>query len=424
MVSERTKFFLTIPDFWPDLFGEEYSLLDIKLETEERIRQIRTASKRVGQIYRKTLPLLQNMEDDSLLQLGIPEEAIPYVRLNTSQLMTLIGRMDFVVTENDIKLLEFNTDTPTFMKETFHVNGRVSAYFKERDANEGLEQLLMKSLQRGILEACQRTETLSPIIVFTSHEDHPEDYYTTKYLQELCDLPSHFIPLSKLKVLAEDIVDNGKLVLKRGAYTPDGERIDVLYRPTYPIEHLIDDREVTTKERVGVKLLRLVEEEMLILLNPPSAFLLQSKAVQAVIWGLHQEKQAFFSLEEHGWIQDYFLPTYLEEEPFLVKKEQFVRKPAFGREGDSIVIFNENGKKVVEDKQKTYTSALSVFQKFANLPQYTIQTAKGKKKVHLLYGCFYVHNMPMAIGIRAGGLITDNHSYFLPIGIQDERRLT
>ncbi|MEI5908377.1 glutathionylspermidine synthase family protein [Bacillus spongiae] len=422
--KERDAFYKTIPQYWPNLYDEEYSLFDVKLDSNERIQQIRTATKRVGHIFRKVTPLLQQMSSESLSQLGFPSEAIAYVRLSTSHLITLIGRMDFVVSGKTIKLLELNSDTPTFIKETFNVNNKICDYFHQQTANEGLEELLSKALRKGIHEAWNNKENRPPVIVFTSHDDHVEDYYTTKYLQELCGLPSSYFPLAKLKVLSEDIVENGEVLAEKGLYTPDGERIDVLYRPTYPIEHLVEDLSTESNEKIGETLLCFVEEGHVTIMNPPSSFLLQSKAVQAVIWGLFEEDHPYFNEEEKGWISQYFLPTYLESDPFIVKKEKFVRKPAFGREGDTVVIYNEFGEKVLEDQQKTYENSLFVYQQFMPLPQHNIRTEKGMVNAHIMYGSFYVHHTPMAIGIRAGGPITDNRSYFLPVAITKRKGMS
>ena len=37
-----------------------------------------------------------------------------------------------------------------------------------------------------------------------------------------------------------------------------------------------------------------------------------------------------------------------------------------------------------------------------------------------MYGCFYINGQASAIGIRAGRQITDNESYFLPVGLEKE----
>lgn len=102
-------------------------------------------------------------------------------------------------------------------------------------------------------------------------------------------------------------------------------KIDVLYRQTFPIESLITDED-DEGNPIGQWLLELVEEGKLMIMNPPSAFLLQSKAVQAIIWGLHEEYHPFYTDEEHEWIEEYFLPTYLE--PDAVRKGSSLREKA------------------------------------------------------------------------------------------------
>jgi len=150
--------------------------------------------------------------------------------------------------------------------------------------------------------------------------------------------------------------------------------------------------------------------------NPPSAFLLQSKAIMALIWGLHEEEHSFYTPEEHNAIHKYFLPTYLDPDVFLQQGQSFVKKPSFSREGDTVEIFSNTGKKIAEDIHKTYKDELPVYQQFIELPQTMIQTEQGPKRAHYMYGCFYINGKASAIGIRAGGQITDNGSYFLPIG--------
>ncbi|KUP06784.1 hypothetical protein Q73_10625 [Bacillus coahuilensis m2-6] len=415
--SERQAFYSQFDQYWHDLYGEEYSLLDVKYESNETINKIRQATKRVGSIYQKTLQLLTNLDDDTLIQLGFPKATHEFVRLPSHSLITLLGRMDFVVQDGKIKLLEFNSDTPTFIKETFFINGKVCEYFQCEDPNQDLEELLGKSLNKGIREAWTKDRT--PTIVFTSHPDHEEDYFTTLYLQKLSKVPSQYVPLSDLQIIEEDFINGGQMVLESGVYTPEGERIDILYRPTYPVEHLVEDVAKGSQDKIGETLLRFVKDNKLILLNPPSAFLLQSKAVQAIIWGLYEEEHPYFTEEEQEWIGEHFLATYLEPDSFVQSNQKHVGKPAFGREGDTVVIYNGDGRKIAEDRQKTYRDSLQVFQEYISLPTHTIQTEKGKQLAHIMYGCFYVHHLPMAIGIRAGGQITDNHSYHLPIGIYE-----
>ena len=355
------------------------------------------------------------------MQLGFPSEAINFIRIHYISYESIISRLDLVVTDHEIKLLEVNADTPTFIKECFSVNGHVCQAFHLHNPNEKCEQDLQGALQDAIHSSFRSLQKRKlPNIVFTSHDDHDEDRLTAMYLKELCPMPSQYMSLNELRLIPESIVENGNTIIERGLYDSNGEKIDVLYRQTYPIEHLILDKDPVTKEKVGVSLMKLVEDKELAILNPPSAFLLQSKAVMALIWGLHETMNSFYTEEEHHWIHMYFLPTYLDEDLFQEQNIPYVKKPAFGREGDTVEIYQGTGELIDEDRHKTYVDSLPVFQQFIKLPETTVKTEKGLKRVHYMYGCFYINGQASAIGVRAGKQITDNDSYFLPVGILNE----
>ncbi|MBM7703871.1 glutathionylspermidine synthase family protein [Metabacillus iocasae] len=413
----RQSFYQSIEHFWHDLYETEYALYDLKEETDDVICRIRSAANRVGHLFFKTAHLLRQLNDDTLRSLGFPNESLSFIRFQLFQWESVIARLDFVVTDSDIKLLELNADTPTFIKETFHVNHHVCHHFGFGNPNEGEEQQLAEALKHAIFQAYNTlNRTTYPNVVFSSHGDHEEDKWTAMYLMKLSHVHAKYVPLDKLRVVSESIYEGNELLIEEGLYDSDGERVDVLYRQTYPIEHLMDDKDPYTHEKVGQLLMKWVEEKKLVMLNPPSAFLLQSKAVQALIWGLFEEKHPYFTEEEHSWISTYFLPTYLDAEPFLHKQHSFVKKPSFGREGDTVEIYNGDGVKIGEDKQKTYKASLPIFQQFISLPTHTIQTEQGEKRAHFMYGCFLLNGKASAIGVRAGNQITDNASYFLPIG--------
>ncbi|MGM9927877.1 MAG: glutathionylspermidine synthase family protein [Bacillus sp. (in: firmicutes)] len=420
--AKRQSFYANIPDFWHDLHHSEYALFDVKLESEETINRIRMASERIARLLYKTASLLRQLDDETLLQLGFPAPTLPYIRFKNIALESVIARLDLAVTEQEIKLLELNSDTPTFIKETFHVNEHICRYWHLDNPNDGLEKQLSKSIVKAVKDSFKSVGiTTNEKIVFTSHSDHEEDFLTAMYLMEISGLEAEYIPLHELKLVDEDIIHDGEIVTSRGLYTPDLEKIDVLYRQTYPLEHLINDRDPITGAHVGEILLQLVAERKLAIINPPSAFLLQSKAIMALIWGLHEKNHLFYSEEEHSWISHYFLPTYLEEESFRNNHVAYVKKPCFGREGDSVSIYHANGTVHLEDEHKTYSSELFVYQQYIEMPQLDIQTEKGVQRASILYGCFIINGKASAIGIRAGGLITDNLSFFLPVAINKRK---
>lgn len=415
--ENRQQFFSQIKDFWHDIYGMEYALFDIKRESAETIKKIRQATEHIGHIFYKSAPLLRMLDDETLLRLGFPTETHSFIRLQTLPVESVIARLDLVVTDEQVKLLEINADTPTFIKETFFVNGKVCEQFELENPNEGCEDQLKQAILKAVTSSLRlRGRSGARNIVFAAHSEHEEDKLTTMYLKELAGLKSHYMDFSQLQLVDEPIIESEEVVLSQGLYDMYGEKIDVLYRQTYPIEHLIYDVDPITKEKVGQALMKLVEQQQLAIVNPPSAFLLQSKAIMALIWGLHEEQHSFYTPEEHNAIHKYFLPTYLDPDAFLQHGQSFVKKPTFGREGDTVEIFSNTGKKIAEDFHKTYKDELPVYQQFIELPQTMIQTEQGPKRAHYMYGCFYINGMASAIGIRAGGQITDNGSYFLPIG--------
>ncbi|MEL3974513.1 glutathionylspermidine synthase family protein [Rossellomorea oryzaecorticis] len=411
--EQRIGFYEGISDFWHDLFGMEYALLDVKKESPDAVDAIRDASQKVYKVYRKTVDLLRELSDESLLELGFPEESLSYIRFKSIPQECIVGRFDFVVLDDgQVKLLEFNSDTPTFIKELFHVNGKVCDYYSCDDPNAGLEEQLGLEVRRALLASWQTLERDgSPKIVFSSHSDHEEDYLTTRYLQSLADVPSEFVSLDQLQIRS------GR---EAGVYTPSGERIDVLYRPTYPVEHLVDDVDPETGDKVGLDLIKLVLDRKLAVLNPPSAFLMQSKGVQALIWGLHESGSEFYTEEEHEWISSFFLPTYLDPDAFEESGVTYVQKPAFGREGDTVKIIEASGKVVLQDRKETYKESLPVYQKYIELPRYGIRTDEGVVQASLMAGSFVINGLAGAVGYRAGNAITDNESYFLPIGFGED----
>ncbi len=402
--EKRKKFYDKIKGFWADLYGEEYALYDIAPIKREELEHIRLAAKRIGHIFFKVCRLLRKVPDETLLEMGFPSETLRFIKLKTLETESVISRLDLIPSGNSFKCIEINADTPTFIKELFYVNGQVCREFSCTDPNEGMEKLLIETMRDSISQSIWRLDAENPYIVFTAHEDNIEDSETVRYLQKLYGCASKFVPLHKLQI------QKGV-----GLFDENGVKIDVLYRQTFPIESLISDED-TDGNKIGLWLLELVEIGKLAIINPPSAFLLQNKAVQAVIWGLHAENHSFFTMEEHEWIKEYFLPTYLEPDFFFEKGLPYVKKPAFGREGDTVEIYTAEGRLLLADDQKSYAEYLPVYQQFVEQPVVRFNSEKGEQEGKLLIGSFLLSGKPAAVGYRVGGTITNNLSFFFPAG--------
>jgi glutathionylspermidine synthase len=399
--EKREQFYAQYPEFWSDLYGGEYSLYQVLPITESTLEQLREATEVMGKVFFKTAKLLRSLPDEQLMLLGYPPTSIPFIRLKNLFPESVIARFDFVLTQSGFKLLEFNSDTPTFIMECFFVNGRLCQEFGFEDPNAGGERLLSSGITKAVIDAAGRKPSAN--VVFTSHYDHMEDWNTTNYLSQLCLVPNKVVPLAKLRITEGALVDE------------DGVPIDVLYRQTYPLEHLVEDRDPQTGDTVGIELLQLVKDGKLAMINPVSAFLLQPKSIQSLIWGL-AEQGAFYTEEECRWIQAYMLPTYLEPDPFI-GKTSYVQKPSFGREGDTVTIWDSGSHVDIQNPQQTYKDELAVYQAYVPLPTVSLETEKGVEELSYVFGSFLIAGKPGAIGIRAGGKITGNESYFLPVGL-------
>ncbi|MBK5473511.1 MULTISPECIES: glutathionylspermidine synthase family protein [Bacillus] len=404
-IKKRKEFYSNYPHFWSDLYECEYSLFHVFPITEQTMKQLQVATERMGKIFFKTARILRNLSNEQLLELGFSTASLPFIRLKGMYPESVISRFDFALTEdNRIKMLEFNSDTPTFIVECFQMNGKVCEELDYDDPNANQERLLSSGITKAVMEFTKGME--DPNVVFTAHPEHIEDWNTTMYLSGLCHVENKVMPMTELRITDDALVDR------------DGIPIDVLYRQTYPIEDLIEDQDPETGDLVGVELLQLVKEGKLFIINPLSAFLLQSKSIQCLIWGLAEEG-AFYTSEEQKWIKEYMLPTYLEPDLFF-GKSPFVQKPSFGREGDTITIRDKDTNIMIRNAHETYKSSLPIFQKYTELPVVFLETEKGIEKLSYVFGAFLIAGKASSIGIRAGEKITGNESYYLPVGIKKE----
>ena len=224
-------------------------------------------------------------------------------------------------------MLEFNSDTPTGIVEAFYVNGRVCEYFGAEDPNEGCEEHLRLAF-RHALDTYRTEGYATDHVVFSALDWHEEDAGTTRYLLDRSGLDGHFVPLSDLRVEGERMT-----ALVGGASLP----VDVLYR-LHALEILAEDRD-DDGYPTGAHALELIARRRVAVINPPGALLSQTKAMQALIWALHEAGE-FFDPEEHRIIETYMLPTYLENR---FRGIPHVTKPIFGREGAGVTLYDARG---------------------------------------------------------------------------------
>ena len=194
--SGRRQFYERVEQFWADLYGEEYALYDLYGMTDEEVEKIRLATERKGRIYFKIAHLLRNVSDETLLEMGYPEETLQFLRLKTLAAESVIARFDFIPHDGGYKCIEMNADTPTFIKELFSVNERICRAFAMGNPNAGMERMLKDLVQESV---AQSKVSQKAHVVFTAHEQHIEDHYTALYSMRFVP-EAKFTPLHRLQI--------------------------------------------------------------------------------------------------------------------------------------------------------------------------------------------------------------------------------
>ncbi|CAG7623096.1 glutathionylspermidine synthase family protein [Paenibacillus allorhizosphaerae] len=396
---------------WDCMFGQEYALAGLHRLSRERHREMLAAAEALGRIYAKTVAVVQQGEAALWAELGLPEAAFGAVALRFDETIpTLIGRFDFADTPDGLKMLEFNSDTPTGIVEAFHVNGVVCEAYGAENPNRGCSAMLGMAFTR-MKEVYRKAGCRTERTVFSALDWHEEDAGTTRYLLAQSGMEgASFVPLSALRVQGERL-----WAPAAGSDTAELQPVDLLYR-LHAIEKLAQDYD-DDGYQTGEHVLRLIACGELAVINPPSGFAAQTKALQALIWNLHETGQ-FFAPAEHEMIERYMLPTYLE--PCFPEGTPYVSKPILGREGSGVTIYDGNGAAPEESGETEYMHQPMVYQQYAQLPEIEIETLSGPYRGRLLWGCFLIDGKGSAVVARVGGRITDNLSFYLPSAFADE----
>lgn len=279
------------------------------------------------------------------------------------------GRFDFGFDGTNLKMFEFNCDTPTSLLESAYIqwqwsNGRPQF-------NEIADHLIAK--WQDILTVLPTRE-----VHFTSaHGDKAEDFITCGYMADLASDAGVF----PRPVMINDIGwDNDNCYFVDGQNQP----IDVLYH-LYPWEWL-------TVEEFGKHIL---DTDEMFWIEPIWKMIWSNKVILAV---LHE----LFPNHPNILPADIVPPT---------KYTNYVRKPILGREGSNVTIIKENA--VISKTNGVYSDGPFIYQQRLTLPEFD-----GN---YPIIGSWIVDGEPCGIGVRESKtLITDNKSSFVPHLIEGE----
>jgi len=322
------------------------------------------------------------IENDLLHDIGIPFNLAEMVKQSWENDIHwhLYGRFDLAggIDGKQIKLIEFNADTPTALFETAIVQW---ALLK---ANGMEDRLQFNNLYEAIKENFKRLVVMSEDtedfskhyggwkILFSSVKGSIEDENTTKLLQSAANEAGFETDFA----FADEVEFSGN----EGIFK-DEENFEYWFK-LIPWENIgIDEGDL------ALMLREIIENQKAIILNPAYTLMFQSKAFMKILWDLYPNH-----------------PLLLETSYEPLKDKKQVEKRVFGREGANTVILNEKNQVMAQEEGE--------YENFAPIYQEYVELNKDQNGESYQAGVFYAYEA-CGLGFRKGGLILNNYSKFV-----------
>jgi glutathionylspermidine synthase len=350
-------FHTTNVPYWDETAYYEFSM--------DEILFIEKAS---AELWDLCLGAVQHVIDHNLYsRFSIPEAFIPYIERTWSEDHPAIyGRFDLCYRDGQLKMLEFNADTPTSLYEAGIVQ-----WFWLQDFDKGRDQF--NSIHEKLIAYWKYLKAyLYPgTLHFTCVKQSLEDLTNTEYMRD-CAIQGG--------------LDTRLLYIDDIGWDPDKQLfVDMQEQPIrnifklYPWEWMVS-------ETFGANILS--DRNKALWIEPAWKMILSNKAILPILWELYPDCP---------WL----LPAYFESG----RLTDYVKKPILSREGANIEMVR--GNTLLQQTPGDYGKEGYIYQQLFTLPDYN--------GYYPVLGSWIIGQEPAGMGIReAGNLVTDNLSRFIP----------
>ena len=330
--------------------------------------EILLIEKATAELWDLCLGAVQHIMDNNLYnQFGIAENYIKYIEKTwTEDHPAIYGRFDFCYKNGQLKMLEFNADTPTSLYEAGIVQ-----WFWLQDFDKTKDQF--NSIHEKLIAYWKYLKTyLNPgTLHFTCLKETLEDLTNTEYMRD-CAIQAD---LETKLVFLDDIGWDTELQIFRDLEDSPIKNIFKLY----PWEWLVNDE-------FGQHILE--DTNRTFWIEPSWKMILSNKSILPILWQLYPDCP-------------YLLPTYFEAGKLM----NYVKKPILSREGANIEMVKDN--RTIQKTEGQYGKEGFIYQELCMLPEFD-----GNYPV---IGSWIIGQEPAGMGIReAKSLVTDNVSRFIP----------
>jgi glutathionylspermidine synthase len=358
--------------YWDESAAYEFSLKEIEnIEASTQILHL-LCLETVDKIYNNR---------ELLKKIGIEEHYFDLIKYSweNEKDFSLYGRFDLAFNGKDLKMLEYNADTPTGLFESAVFQWYWLEDLQRATNNYNLDQF--NSIHDMMVDYFAKLN-LKDTLYFAATRESLEDLGTVEYLKEVAKEAKLKSNLIFLEDIGLDHSNNTFVDL-------EGNQIFNMFKlmPWEEIANCSFNKAV--KENI-------LNQKMLFI-EPAWKAILSNKAIMAVMWDL---------FPNHPLL----LETYFADQNHDLK--DFVVKPFFSREGSNVEIF-ENGK-IVETTKTDFTT-LNKFK----IVQQKAELYKQDNK-NMIIGSWVVDKMSCGMLVReSSNLITGESSTVVPHYIKD-----
>ena len=322
------------------------------------------------------------IENELFFDLGIPFNLVEPIKKSWENDVHwhVYGRFDLAggIDGAQIKLIEFNADTPTGLYESAVLQW---ALLKHNGLDEARQ---FNNIYEALLQNFRRLITLFDDpddfekfydgwkILFSSVEGNDEEEVTTKLLRQIATDAGFATGFEFLQNVRFD---------DEGIFDASDNPYEYWFK-LYPWEDIATD-----EPELAVLLGNIMQNQKAIILNPAYTLLFQSKGMMKILCDLFPDSP-------------YLLRTSFE--PLEGTKQ--VEKRMFGREGANTKIIGSDGS-VLHSTEGPYGNYRPVYQAYAEFPQ-------DRDGNRYQAGVFFAYEA-CGLGFRRGGEILDNMSKFV-----------
>jgi len=341
--------------------------------TADEIDRIEAAT---TELFEKCLEVVQHVIDNNLWQEFFidPRHAALIKESWENDSPAFYGRFDLAMNEDctEIKLLEFNADTPTSLLEASVIQWYwLQEYNKELDQFNSIHEKLVAHMK-----VCKDYLCGNRKMWFSCVKNSEEDLMTVKYLQDCADqagMASDFLYINEIGI-EDSYLDTTAFC------TPDGQPINNIFK-LYPWEWLLH-------EEFNDMLYPKRDHTMWV--EPPYKAILSNKMLLVYLHKL---------FPDHPNI----LPAFFDTPEGI--GGAYVKKPVFGREGSNVLI--AKNREILEQTKGEYGEEGFVYQEYFEIPKFSGNTP--------VIGSWLIGGVSAGIGVKETvGLIHGNLSKFVP----------